>query len=128
MRAIVVLIGFASFFGVVACSDDEDSAPQVCEDLANKLRECNLATMARCNADTSEDLLCAAQCMVDADCAQLTGPVEDNSYYRCVVICSGGTPDSFLCADGAGFVPPAAVCDGTAQCPDGSDEAECSEG
>jgi hypothetical protein len=114
--------------GLSACGSDDDTNPnaQLCEDVRAKLQECNKpVSSGQCREDVSEAVLCAARCTVAAECAQINAPATDNPYYRCVAECSGAPPDAFICADGSVFVAAQGVCDGTPQCPDGSDEANC---
>jgi hypothetical protein len=110
------------------CGGSDDSEVEaLCDDLREKIRECNINvdTSGGCNTDASEAVKCSAQCIIDADCEQVTGAPQNNSFYECQAVCSGASPDDFICADGSGFLPQAGVCDGTEQCPDASDEADC---
>lgn len=117
------------FLAAVACGcGDDDEESQLCQDLRAKITECNLDidTSRGCNASPSEDVECAARCLVEAQCTDIVGPPSANPYYQCNAACVGASPDDFVCADGSGFLPQAGVCDGQLQCPDGSDEANCS--
>ena len=118
---------------VVACGGGGDEAEvdpveQLCDDAKDKAEECNQAldTSGGCLTDPGEDVICSVRCMVDADCDQLFGPREKNSYYVCQATCDGLGPDDFLCDDVSGFLSPNGECNGVPECPDGSDEAACS--
>jgi hypothetical protein len=108
---------------VIACgsSDGPSSGEKACQDLAAKLAQCHLMNAAACNPAQA----CVVECAAQAECAQLTSPVPSGSYLSCVAACSGAGPDDFICKDARAFIPKGAVCDGRAQCPDGSDEADC---
>jgi len=114
---------------LAACSgSDTDSESQaLCDDLTAKVSECmiDVDTSMGCKSNLTEAEKCAAGCVIEAECADISGPVQNNPYYRCVAVCSGAGPDDFICSDGSGYLPPAGVCDGMPQCPDGSDEASC---
>lgn len=115
--------------GLAACGggDEESEGEQLCRSLKDKVEECDLDvdTSGGCNPNPSDQVLCAGRCAVKVSCEELVGPPQDNPYYRCMVVCSGGSEEDFICADGSGFLPQEGVCDGTEQCHDGSDEAEC---
>jgi hypothetical protein len=115
-----------------ACSSDShsnknDGVAGVCEDVKAKVVECklNVDTSGPCNANVDEVTVCSAKCAVKASCNEINGPPTGNAYYQCLAVCSGGSGDDFICADGTSFLAKAGVCDGVAQCPDGSDEASC---
>lgn len=117
-----------SFFACVmlaACSGGGDSATtsgdQACKDLQAKLDECHLVARGTCN--TSQP--CAVECAAHADCTQLAAPAPSGSALSCIAACSGAGPTDFVCKDGSAFIAKAGVCDGRAQCHDGSDEAGC---
>lgn len=116
--ATTVLLALAA-----ACSSGstQDDGQRPCQDLAAKLAQCKLSAQGTCNSNEP----CAVECAARADCAQLTAAMPTGSYLACIAACSGAGPDDFICRDGKGFLNKAAVCDGRAQCPDGSDEADC---
>jgi len=126
MKAYVPVV-FALAAG--ACGSDSDTGENtaLCEDLNAKVTECrlNIDISGSCKTDVAKEILCAAKCAVKASCAEITGPAMSNAYYQCLAVCSGGSADDFICADGSAFLPQRGVCDGAAQCPDGSDEANC---
>lgn len=107
------------------CGGDEESAGEkACKRVAAKLEECSLMLPvgSKCSAETSLEI-CAANCMADAPCAEISSDAIDTGYFRCTVECQGAGPDDFICASGTAYLPRAGVCNGTPQCPDGSDEA-----
>jgi Low-density lipoprotein receptor domain class A len=122
----VVLIGFAAF----GCGGDSSGGnADLCQKVKDKIAEChlNINTSGQCQSDPGEKVLCTSRCFANATCAEMALPATSNGYYRCIVACNGGGADDFICADGTASVKKQGVCDGTAQCPDGSDEASCSK-
>lgn len=103
--------------------DTPSAGDKACQDLAAKLKECNLTAVGAC--DTSEP--CTVECAAKADCAQLLhASMPSGTQLTCVAACIGLTPDQvFVCKDGTAIIDKRAVCDGHALCPDGSDEANC---
>jgi hypothetical protein len=119
--------------GLVGCGggdDEETEGEKVCRAIAAKLDECNrqLPAGTRCNDQGDEEVLCVGRCFAEASCAEIASSSADTDYIRCVAACSGAQPGDFICASGTAYVPAAAVCDGVAQCPDESDEADCESG
>lgn len=116
----------------LGCGDDSDDTAdaneQLCMDLTDKLEECKstLDTSMGCRSTPTDAERCSAECVVQGKCAEITGKPGDNSFYRCLAACSGADPDAFICLDGRGYLAARGVCDGEKQCPDGSDEADCS--
>lgn len=121
-------------FTLLACGGSDEGSSEnekLCEDAKAKASECNIASAPQiCNSNPSADIVCATRCMVNASCDEISRKVtgNDSAFDHCVVVCSGGNQDDFICADGAHFVAGAAQCDGIAHCPDGSDETGCSAG
>ena len=108
-------------------SKDTNKNSRVCGQVRDKIAECHLNGVAACDQNTSDAVICSAQCLVDAQCAQITASAKNNPYYVCIAKCSGAAPGDFICYDGSGFLPKAGVCDGVRQCPDGSDESACAK-
>ena len=114
MFALLVSAGCGSNKGTSA-------GDKACQDLQAKLDECHLQVKGSvCNATEP----CSVECAAHADCSQL-GATPTGSYLACIATCSGASATDFVCKDASGFVHQGAVCDGTPQCLDGSDEANC---
>jgi hypothetical protein len=107
---------------IIACSSSSEpsSGEKACQDLTAKLAQCHLMVAGTCNPAQA----CVVECAAQADCSQLTA-TPSGSYLACIASCSGAGPDDFICKDARAFIHKSAVCDGRAQCPDGSDEADC---
>lgn len=120
-----ILSGAALLVALAAgCSGDSKSAGQkACADLATKLSQCQLTLPAGRSCNTGNP--CVVECAVNATCEELAASPPKGAYLACVAACSGAGPTDFVCASGTAYVPRAAVCDGTPQCPDGSDEKSC---
>jgi hypothetical protein len=110
---------------MASCSSDKSTGEgdKACQDLQAKLIECKLVEQGVCN--TAEP--CAVECAAHADCDQLKAGTPSGGYLTCVAACSGAGPTDFICKDASGYVKQPGVCDGIRQCPDGSDEANCSD-
>lgn len=115
---------------LVGCGDSDAEDAQAeedrrCAQIEAKADECGIAN-ATCLHNATEAQICAIECMIEADCAEIFANSGD--FLQCVAVCSGAEPDDFICLDGTGFVKPAGVCDGNFHCQDGSDEASCGDG
>lgn len=118
---------------VCSCAGGDDSpgadGRDLCEDNATRLRECGLLTegSVHCDHPRLSEMTCAAQCLQQASCADLTTYTcvgEDslpsgNALFECFDACK-----TFVCNNGERIYP-ASVCDGFTLCSDGSDEANC---
>lgn len=111
----------ATGVGVSSCGEEEEGS--AADDVVAHLRECNLLTDGEVNTETytggSEDD-CLANCVLALTCpdayALFCSQTPNTMYSMCQASCAP------KCADG---VTPKADCDGVAQCPDMSDEANC---
>jgi Low-density lipoprotein receptor domain class A len=125
----------AALAGAAACGEDGSAAQDACASLAQKLRSCDLLSEDPVECLLSDSQGAAAECLVDcfqtADCSTLSTlacsvdpPVTPELLE--VGECFGRCWDEhgFQCTSGGG-VDPNYVCDGEADCDDGSDEEGC---
>ena len=78
---MVVVLGLACF----GCGND-------CDDAADKLEECGFTGGGGDvdSSDCSGASECAAACINDASCDEITGKKTDGNYGKCVLACAGG--------------------------------------
>ena len=123
------LAGMAS--GGCSSSDPSRSnasaAKSYCDTLTEKQKSCGLRNDGKTDCvnygDAAEE--CETGCVAAASCLDLTNyNCSGNSptMIACMARCVGLLP--FVCGDGS-TMSPYSRCDGSAQCADGSDEADC---
>lgn len=114
---------------VAGCGSDDkgSSSSALCDDVRSKLGDCRIAIQGglSCDEGATEQEKCDAQCIVDLKCTDLTDQTKQSAYLKCQIHCSGLGDDAFICDDLQAYVAATAVCDGAAQCADGSDEKNC---
>jgi hypothetical protein len=110
---------------IAGCGSDTatSTGERACQDLQAKVAACGLNSAGGCNPEHA----CSAECAAHASCDQLKAGTPSGSYLSCVAACSGAGPGDFVCNDASGYVKQAGVCDGVAQCHDGSDERNCGD-
>lgn len=133
------ILSFALLAGG-ACGDDDDAGDvaRLCDSAARKLRECGLLGEGAVNCAFEEGDRAAAECQDDcvqaADCATLSDLVcsADPTVSADVLALNGCINEcwnefGFQCESPgpARAVDPSFVCDGEADCADGSDEIAC---
>jgi hypothetical protein len=141
LRSLAALLLVACSTSDKTAGDAEDTAgAQLCADLVDRLRECELlsAGEARCDVPEIERDRCLYACAIEASCDDLWGSVcsdgdlvdlgnavLSDATVACRSDCLQGA-GRFACADGA-EVSAGQQCDGQEQCADGSDERDCGD-
>jgi hypothetical protein len=76
------LIIFGAF--VVGCGGD------ACDDAADKLEECGFSggDGGDADAECTEQAECVSNCIVDAECDDITSPTADSAYTKCLAGCA----------------------------------------
>lgn len=102
------------------------------EEVITKLIECTLlatGVQVPANADIRDETdRCTARCNLAAECDAIRAYACDGAdppgLASCLAGCPDAPPDGFDCGDGT-RIAHALLCDGTTQCQDGADEADC---
>lgn len=114
---------------VVACGSDDGggSGNQLCDDVRSKLDQCGIVILGGvpCDPGATEEQKCDARCITTVTCSDLVDATKASPYLACQIQCSGFGSDAFICDNLEYFIPRTSVCNGTPQCPDGSDENNC---
>jgi hypothetical protein len=124
-----------------SCGGDGDGGASICDSFDNHMRECGLLSAGASACDVPEDqregASCALDCLSQIDCTTLStffcatdvpNTPSAVSFNDCVLQCA--EQFGFHCAnpqDGPVAVRSDFVCDGSADCADGSDEAGCEQ-
>jgi len=123
MRSNMCSLGLVVFL-LSSCSDDDGGGASAA--IASRLRQCELVTDGKVAPSVADLALaeCQATCQADATCEELSQ-----------LVCGGQTSDRLQscyadclvrdCTDGQGTYLFVQICDGRAQCGDGSDERAC---
>ena len=116
--------------------DGDDDPIGYCQRIGSKLNGCGMGALLEdiddCEEPDSEEDRCTGECLIDASCDELRTLVcvgdTSQDLTECVLGC---LPPPFTCGSGD-TVDEAFVCDGYADCLDGSDETQscptCSDG